>query len=144
MNIFEEVKGRLDVKQVIEGYGTKVDRKGHFICPFHNDTHPSASIKKDFFNCFVCGAGGDVITYTGKMFGLKNYDAAKKLIDDFDLNIKTEPLCVSEQLRAKRAYQKRLQQRKEEQTTSGHPGSRRNACLPHLWVRLLLFFYYFS
>ena len=115
MNIFEEVKDRLDVRQVIEGYGTKVDRKGHFICPFHNDTHPSASIKKDFFNCFVCGSGGDVITYTGKMFGLKNYDAAKKLIDDFDLNIKTEPLCVSEQLRAKRAYQKRLQQRKEEQ-----------------------------
>lgn len=114
MNIFEEVKDKLDVRHVIETYGTKVDRKGHFICPFHDDTHPSASIKKDFFNCFVCGSGGDVITYTGKMFGLKNYDAAKKLIVDFDLNIEIE-LSVNEQLRAKRAYQKRLQQKKEEQ-----------------------------
>lgn len=115
MNVFEEVKDRLDIRQVIESYGTKVDRKGHFICPFHDDTHPSASIKKDFFNCFVCGSGGDVITYTGKMFGLKNYDAAKKLIGDFDLNIKTGPLSIEEQFRAKRAYQKRLQQRKEKQ-----------------------------
>lgn len=117
MNIFEEIKDSLDVKQVIEGYGTKVDRKGHFICPFHNDTHPSASIKKDFFNCFVCGSGGDVITYTGKMFGLKNYDAAKKLANDFNLDIKIGPLDVNEQLRSKRAYQRRLQQRKEEQET---------------------------
>jgi hypothetical protein len=39
------------------------------------------------FHCFACGADGDVIDYTGKLFGLSPYDAARKLAADFDLGI---------------------------------------------------------
>lgn len=87
MNIFEEVKQRLNITQVIEHYGFKVNRARQFVCPFHNDHKPSASIKNDYFHCFVCGAGGDLITFTAKYLGMNNLDAAKELVKEFNLNI---------------------------------------------------------
>lgn len=86
-NIFAEVKQQLNIRQVIEHYGFKVNRNGKFICAFHNDHKPSASIKNDYFNCFVCGAGGDLITFTAKYLGLSNIDACKELVKEFNLNI---------------------------------------------------------
>ena len=87
MSIFEEVKQQLNIRQVVEHYGFKVNRANQFICPFHNDHKPSASIKNDYFNCFVCGAGGDLITFTAKYLGLSNLDATKELVNEFNLNI---------------------------------------------------------
>lgn len=107
MSIFNEVKQELNIRQVVEYYGFKINRAGQFPCPFHNDKHPSASIKNDYFNCFVCGAGGDVITFTAKLFGLKNYDACKKLIADFGLNIATDPQDHKSRLLADRERIKR-------------------------------------
>ena len=85
MNVFEEVKARVSIRRAVEASGVKVNRRGQFICPFHYDTHPSASIKDDYFNCFVCGAGGDCISYTAKLYGLSNFDAVRKLNDEFSL-----------------------------------------------------------
>ena len=96
-NIFTEVKQQLNIRQVIEHYGFKVNRNGKFICAFHNDHKPSASIKNDYFNCFVCGAGGDLITFTAKYLGLSNLEAAKELIKVFNLNI---DISTKEELRA--------------------------------------------
>ena len=107
MNIFNEVKQQLNIRQVVEHYGYKINRAGQFACPFHNDKHPSASIKNDYFNCFVCGAGGDVITFTAKLFGIKNYDACKKLVHDFGLNIMMEPQTHMDKLKADRERAKR-------------------------------------
>ena len=107
MNIFNDVKEQLNIRQVVEYYGYKVNRAGQFVCPFHNDHKPSASIKKDYFNCFVCGTGGDVITFTAKLHGLKNYDACKKLVNDFRLNIDTEPQTQADRLKADRERAKR-------------------------------------
>ena len=87
MSIFEDVKRQLNIRQVVEFYGFKVNRAGQFICPFHNDHKPSASIKNDYFHCFVCGAGGDLITFTAKYLGLSNFDACKELVKEFNLNI---------------------------------------------------------
>ena len=87
MSIFEEVKQQLNIIQVIENFGFKVNRAHKFICPFHNDTHPSASIKNDYFNCFVCGTGGDLITFTAKYLSINNLEACRELIRAFNLNI---------------------------------------------------------
>lgn len=43
-------------------------------------------VEKGFY-CFACGAKGDVITFTGKLFGMSPYEATKKLITDFNLPI---------------------------------------------------------
>ena len=98
------------MRQVVEFYGYKVERNGFFACPFHDDRSPSASIKGNFFNCFVCGAAGDVITFTAKLFGLKNLEAAKKLINDFHLPLYGDkPLS----LRAKREIRKAEREKRE-------------------------------
>lgn len=118
MNVFEEVKARVTIRQAVELSGVRVDRRGQFVCPFHNDTHPSASIKKDFFNCFVCGAGGDCITYTAKFYGLSNFNAAKKLNDELCLNIPccdTQELTTIDRLRMKRAKVESERKRKQEE-----------------------------
>ena len=107
MSIFDEVKEQLNIRQVVEFYGFNVNRAGQFICPFHNDHKPSASIKNDYFNCFVCGAGGDLITFTAKLHGLSNINACKKLVSDFGLNISTEPQTQADKLKADRERAKR-------------------------------------
>ena len=86
-SIFEEVKQQLNIRQVIEHYGFKVNRARQFVCPFHNDHKPSASIKNDYFHCFVCGAGGDLITFTARYLNLHNIEAAKELVREFGLDI---------------------------------------------------------
>ena len=81
MNIFSEVKEHLTARQAAEYYGLKVKRNGTTCCPFHDDKHPSMKIDKNY-HCFACGVGGDAIDYVSRMFGLSQYDAALKLIDD--------------------------------------------------------------
>lgn len=109
---YEEVKQRLDMRQVAETYGYKVNGKGTCLCPFHNDGHPSMKIYKDNkgFYCFSCGNGGDVIKFVSLLYGLKNEDACKKLIQDFALPIKTENLTYRE----KREREKKIEQRKKQ------------------------------
>ena len=125
MSIFEDVKQQLNIRQVVEFYGYKVNRNGQFICAFHNDHKPSASIKKDYFNCFVCGAGGDLITFTAKLHGLSNINACKKLASDFRLNISTEPQTQADKLKADRERAKRqaeLKRQKEIENLIQHTG----------------------
>ena len=87
MSIFDEVKSQLNIQTVVEHYGFKVNRAHQFVCPFHNDHKPSASIKNDYFHCFVCGAGGDLITCTAMYLDLHNIEAARELVRVFGLNI---------------------------------------------------------
>ena len=79
MNIFSEVKEQLTTRQVAESYGLRIRKNGVACCPFHDDRHPSMKVDKNY-HCFACGVGGDVIDYTARMYGLSQYDAAKKLI----------------------------------------------------------------
>ena len=144
MNIFDEVKQRLTIRQVVEYYGYKVNRAGQFICPFHNDHKPSASIKNDYFNCFVCGAGGDLITFTAKLHELSNYEACKKLIDDFGLNIVTEKQTQADRLRADRERVKRqaeLKRQKEIEDLIHHTGLVLASYHCYLWQGLQLYHY---
>ena len=113
MSIYDDVKQSLNIREVIEFYGVKVGRNGSFCCPFHNEKHPSASIKNDYFNCFACGVGGVLITFTAKLHGIGNYDACKKLAEDFGLNI-AQPQTQADRLRADRERAKRQAEQKRE------------------------------
>ena len=143
-NIFTEVKQRLNIRQVVEFYGYKVNRNGQFICAFHNDHKPSASIKNDYFNCFVCGAGGDLITFTAKLHGLSNINACKKLVSDFGLNISTEPQTQVDKLKADRERAKRqaeLKRQKEIENLIQHTGLVLASYHCYLWQGLQLYPY---
>ncbi|MCM1423710.1 MAG: CHC2 zinc finger domain-containing protein [bacterium] len=104
MNIFSEVKEHLTARQTAEYYGLNVRRNGTACCPFHDDKHPSMKIDKNY-HCFACGVGGDAVDYVSRMFGLSQYDAALKLIEDFALPIDVKgnaELSVQERERIRR------------------------------------------
>ena len=50
---------------------------------------PAMKIDTDYY-CFACGAKGDVIGLTAGLFGLAPYEAARKLIEDFQLPVTAE------------------------------------------------------
>ena len=107
MNIFTEIKMHLTARQAAEKYGLAVRKNGMACCPFHNDKHPSMKIDENY-HCFACGIGGDVIDYVSRLFGLTQYQAAKKLIDDFSPSIDNERkivLSFKEKERIRRARQ---------------------------------------
>ena len=54
-------------------------------CPFHADRNPSMKVDSRF-HCFGCGADGDVIDFTAKLFQLSLRQAAEKLTADFGLS----------------------------------------------------------
>ena len=85
MSIYEFVKANVTVPQAAEHYGVEVQRNGMCRCPFHDDRHPSMKLNKDYFYCFGCGAHGDVIEFTSKLFGITAWEAAQKLAADFGI-----------------------------------------------------------
>ena len=87
MTLFEQVKECVTARQAVEHYGIKVKRNGMACCPFHKDRHPSMKADK-IYHCFACGVGGDAIDFTARLFGISQYEAAKKMVKDFGLDIK--------------------------------------------------------
>ena len=84
-NLFEIVKRNITTRQAAEAYGFRPNRSSMICCPFHADRNPS--MKVDFrFHCFGCGADGDAIDFTAKMFQLSLRQAAEKLAADFGLS----------------------------------------------------------
>ena len=57
-----------------------IKRKGNISCPFHNDKHPSASIKNNKLHCFTCNQTWDTIDIIQKKEGLGFIEAVKYLI----------------------------------------------------------------
>ena len=82
MNIFQAVKEAVSCRDAASFYGIKVGNNSLCRCPFHNDNTPSMKVDIRYY-CFGCGEKGDVIDFVGKLYGLRPYDAAKKLADDF-------------------------------------------------------------
>ena len=92
MNQFETIKAAVTLRHAAETYGLRVLRNGMTCCPFHEDRHPSMKLNKDYFFCFGCGASGDVIDFTARLFGLSPYAAAQKLETDFGIDAETKLL----------------------------------------------------
>lgn len=89
MNIFEEVKYRVDIRDVCGLLGLKLNRNNKCLCPFHNEKTPSFSIlpEKNIFNCFGCGEKGDVIQLVSKILKIRPIEAAQYLNEQFHLGI---------------------------------------------------------
>ena len=84
MNLFEAVKAVISTKQAAERYGIEVKRNGMACCPFHQDRTPSMKLDERF-HCVGCGADGDVIDFTARLFGLGKKAAAERLAQDFSI-----------------------------------------------------------
>ena len=84
-DFIERLKAANPIDEVMGSYVT-LKRSGRdyvCLCPFHNEKTPSCYVHpdRDFFHCFGCGAGGDVITFTMKYNNLDYMEAVKLLAE---------------------------------------------------------------
>ena len=86
MNLFQTIKTAVTVKQAAALYGLPITTTGMTRCPFHEDHTPSMKLNDTYYYCFGCEATGDVIDLTARIFDLSSLQAARKLVQDFDLS----------------------------------------------------------
>jgi len=81
----EELKAKNDIVSVISRY-VPLDRKGRLFwgrCPFHGEKTPSFAVNSDdqFYHCFGCGVGGDVIKFVQEIESIDFMGAVHILAD---------------------------------------------------------------
>jgi DNA primase len=81
--LVREIKEKNEIVAVISEYMT-LKRSGRGLtglCPFHSEKTPSFNVNPDkqFFYCFGCGKGGDVISFIMKAENLDFIQAAQRL-----------------------------------------------------------------
>lgn len=69
-----------DAARVLSHFVT-IDAQHKALCPFHEDTKPSLSVKGPNWKCFVCGKGGDSIAFVQEWFGCSYGEALEKTCD---------------------------------------------------------------
>jgi DNA primase len=88
----EELKSRCDIKEIVSGYINlkKAGRNYTGLCPFHKEKTPSFSVDpvKQFFHCFGCGQGGDILSFIQKIENLDFVEAAEMLAKKVNYNLK--------------------------------------------------------
>ena len=90
-SIVDEIKSRCDIVDVIGRYVT-LKRAGSIykgLCPFHNEKTPSFAVyeSKQFFNCYGCGAAGDVISFVMKIENIDLRTAVSKLAEQYGIDM---------------------------------------------------------
>ena len=53
--------------------------KGKALCPFHDDHHPSFSVRHNRGRCFACSWHGDIIDYMQQRHNMTFRDAVERL-----------------------------------------------------------------
>ena len=86
---YANIKQSVTTRQAAESYRIHVDSHGMAVCPFHDDRRPSMKVDETFY-CFGCGATGDVIAFTSRLFGIAPASAARKLAMDFGISLDEE------------------------------------------------------
>ena len=81
--LFDDVLKSANIVDVISSYinVTKKGRNYVALCPFHDDRNPSLMISSDkqIYKCFVCGAGGNAITFVRDYEKISIAEAVKKV-----------------------------------------------------------------
>lgn len=99
VNIFQVIKERVSLRELVKFYGLDVDRGGFACCPFHNERNPSFKVYEDHYHCFGCGEHGDHVDFVQKLYGITNIEAAKKISHDLGLGLEQGNFAVPEKRR---------------------------------------------
>lgn len=94
MPLFNYIKSKLSISDVISEY-VQIKQLGSYWkgrCPFHAEKDASFTVspEKQIFYCFGCHATGDVIAFIAKAENLSQFEAAKHLIDRYQIYIPEE------------------------------------------------------
>ena len=88
MDFVDQLKSSVDIVSVIGEY-VRLRRSGTQrymgLCPFHNEKSPSFTVHvvHQFYKCFSCGAGGDVVKFVMEKEGISFYEALKSLAERY-------------------------------------------------------------
>src|SRR5690348_13698560 len=96
----EAVKAGADFVEVVNGR-TQLRKSGRGFmgrCPFHDERTASFSVNAvdKWFNCFGCGAKGDMISFVRETEGLDFVGAIEWLADRFSIPIEYEESSAAE------------------------------------------------
>ena len=90
-DVIQNVIEANDIVDVISQYVTlKKSGRGYMgRCPFHNEKTPSFSVssEKQFYHCFGCGVGGDVINFVKEIENLSFTEALQFLADRANIRL---------------------------------------------------------
>ena len=85
MDFVEQLKSSVDIVKVVGEYVRlrRVGATGRYmgLCPFHQEKTPSFNVNqtRQFYKCFGCGAGGDVLKFVMEVDGLTFPETLKLL-----------------------------------------------------------------
>ena len=95
-----ELRNRCDIVSVVSRYVELKKSASSFVglCPFHNEKTPSFHVNpaKQFFYCFGCHAGGDVITFIMKIENLTYPEAVNFLAESVGMHVPKSTALDSE------------------------------------------------
>jgi len=86
MDFVDQLKSQVRIEDVVGEY-VKLRKSGPSrymgLCPFHNEKTPSFTVHvvHQFYKCFSCGAGGDVVKFVMEKEGLSFWEALKQLAE---------------------------------------------------------------
>jgi len=86
--LIDTIKERVDIVKVINEY-VELNRNNKALCPFHEEKTPSFSVNPEgqYFHCFGCGAGGDVIRFVELIERTDFMSAVKSLAERAGITI---------------------------------------------------------
>ncbi len=87
------VRERARIDEVVSDYVTLRNAGGGSmkgLCPFHDEKSPSFHVTptRNFYHCFGCGEGGDVIDFLMKIDGLGFSDTVERLADKYGIQLR--------------------------------------------------------
>ncbi|HEY0642180.1 MAG TPA: CHC2 zinc finger domain-containing protein, partial [Nocardioides sp.] len=90
-----EVREKARIDDVISGYVTLKRAGGGSLkglCPFHDEKTPSFNVNpaRQFWHCFGCGEGGDVISFLMKVDGLTFTETVERLAEKYGVQLRRE------------------------------------------------------
>ncbi len=112
----DRVRDNCNIENILYFLGLEYSEPDHknwikFVCPFHEDTHPSCAIEANakMFHCWSCGEKGDIFKLVGHILHISFYKSVKMVAkwsgieylniqDNFELNkAKFEKIINNEQ-----------------------------------------------
>lgn len=108
----QRVKQANDIVDVVSSFGLTPKKKGKSyvcLCPFHNDHSPSMHLAPDgqYYYCFVCGEGGDVIKFVQKRENITFVEAVQRLAETARIPLEFEGAPEASRDYAQKANQKK-------------------------------------
>ncbi len=108
MEFAQQVKSQVDIVSVVREYVPTLKKAGSRwvgLCPFHTEKTPSFGVHAvhQFYKCFGCGQGGDVIKFVMEIEGLTFWEAVKLLAERHGIPVPKQPAYSDEETRLRAA-----------------------------------------